>query len=452
MRQWSNLLRLRSLRVQVLLWTVLPLTILLIVASLTGIGTHQSSMHQLALDENRRLVSVMAHALSLQLADTSFHQASLDTLLHMDSDGHKTQVLLVDKDGQILFASDEVPTIASVNLPGSAHPGESIQKIDGTEYIVVSAPVPGRSWQLILREPITYIAEPLIRFEQAMPFVLAIATVISFLTLFFGLRFIVRPLHLLAERARSIGSGDFVAIGKGVGGVDEIEALRKAIDQMAEKIQNYQAGLETYLHAVTRAQEDERSRLARELHDETVQSLIALDHKAQKVQRTLDRDPALAHSQLAELRHLLVGATSEVRRFSQALRPSYLEDLGLGPALELLAGESAAGFTQIGEPRRLAPDVELAFYRIAQESLNNARRHASAVQIEVTLAFQPKQIKLTVCDDGIGFDTTLTTTYFTRTGHFGLMGIHERALLVGANLQIVTAPGQGVTVTVSVTD
>jgi hypothetical protein len=137
MTQWSNLLRLRSLRVQVLLWTVLPLTILLIVSSLTGIGTHQSSMHQLALDENRRLVSVMAHALSLQLADTPFHQASLDTLLHIDSDGHETQVLLVDKDGQILFASDKTPTIASVNLPGSAHPGESIQKIDGTLYIVV---------------------------------------------------------------------------------------------------------------------------------------------------------------------------------------------------------------------------------------------------------------------------------------------------------------------------
>lgn len=449
MTRLRSSLHLRSLRAQVLLWTILPLTILLIVVSLTGIGTHQASMRRLAIDENRRLVTVMAQALALLAADAPLSQALLDALLPVDN-GYESQVLLIDAEDRILFSSGSEPEpLPTIQIDGTT---DSVATFAGAEYIVVSAPVPGFSWCFVLREPLTHLTEPLIRFEQVMPFVLLIATVISFLTLFFGLRFIVHPLQLLAERTHRIGEGDFTSLGKPVGGVDEIEALRRSIDQMAERIQSYQAGLETYLHVVTRAQEDERARLARELHDETVQSLIALNHKTQKVQRTLDRDPALAHVQLTELRHLIVKSIGEVRRFSQALRPLYLEELGLAPALERLASESMAGFALLGEPRRLAPDIELALYRIAQESLNNARRHAGASQIEITLAFQPRQIKLTVCDDGIGFDGTLTTADFTRSGHFGLMGMHERAQLVGANLHIDAVPKQGVTITVSMTD
>ncbi len=232
---------------------------------------------------------------------------------------------------------------------------------------------------------------------------LLIAVAVSFLTLLFGLLFVVRPLRLLSDRTRRIGQGDFTAASAAVGGVDEIEDLRKAVDQMAQQIQGYQAGLQSYLHAVTRAQEEERARLARELHDETIQTLTALDHKVQKLQRTLEREPAPIRKSLEDLHEMAAGATAEVRRFSRALRPLYLEDLGLAPALELLAKESSAGFTLVGAPRRVRPDIELALYRIGQESLSNARRHAQATQVEVTLAFAPSEVRLTISDDGMGF-------------------------------------------------
>ena len=186
--------------------------------------------------------------------------------------------------------------------------------------------------------------------------------------------------------------------------MDEIEDLRRSVDQMAQQIQSYQAGLQSYLHAVTQAQEEERARLARELHDETIQTLTALDHKLQKLQRTLEREPEPIRQSLDDLHNMVAGATAEVRRFSRALRPLYLEDLGLAPALELLANESGVGFTLVGTPRRVKPDLELALYRIAQESLSNARRHAQATQVEVTLVFAPNQVRLTVSDDGVGFD------------------------------------------------
>ena len=119
-------------------------------------------------------------------------------------------------------------------------------------------------------------------------------------------------------------------------------------------------------------------------------------------------------------------------------------------ALELLAKESGAGFTLVGAPRRLAPDVELALYRIAQESLNNARRHANAAQIEVTVAFGPQAVRLTVSDDGRGFDLPPDLAALARSGHFGLMGMQERAQLAGALLHLDTAPDQGTSVTVTV--
>ena len=95
--------------------------------------------------------------------------------------------------------------------------------------------------------------------------------------------------------------------------------------------------------------------------------------------------------------------------------------------MELLANESCAGFTLVGTPRRVKPDLELALYRIAQESLSNARRHAQATQVEVTLVFAPNQVRLTVSDDGVGFTLPADFCSLARSGHFGLMGMQERA-------------------------
>jgi signal transduction histidine kinase len=267
--------------------------------------------------------------------------------------------------------------------------------------------------------------------------------------LLFGLLFVVRPLRILSDSTRRIGQGDFTAASEPVGGVDEIEDLRQSVDQMARQLQSYQAGLQSYLHAVTRAQEEERARLARELHDETIQTLTALDHKLQKVQRTLEGEPEPIRRSLDDLHQMVAGATAEVRRFSRALRPLYLEDLGLAPALELLAKESGAGFTLVGAPRRVQTDIELALYRIAQESLSNARRHAQATQVEVTLAFAPHQVRLTVSDDGAGFSLPADLAVLARSGHFGLMSMQERAQLVGAQLGLDTEVDQGTSVTVT---
>jgi signal transduction histidine kinase len=246
--------------------------------------------------------------------------------------------------------------------------------------------------------------------------------------------------------------GDFEATSSPVGGVEEIEDLRRTLDQMAKRIQSYQSGMHDYIAAITQGQEEERRRLARELHDDTAQALIALRHQVEMAQKLLPRDPDQAAERLGQVRILLAETVEGVRRFSRDLRPIYLEDLGFIPALEMLARSDGQGphihFDTAGAVRRLPPDLELAAYRVVQEALNNALQHAGASQVWVEVRFEDAHLVLSVRDDGQGFEAPALPDSLARRGHFGLMGIQERAMLYGGQLSIRSAPGQGTTVIV----
>jgi len=133
-----------------------------------------------------------------------------------------------------------------------------------------------------------------------------------------------------------------------------------------------------------------------------------------------------------------------------------LEDLGLVPALEILAREAGQTgglpiqFQQQGEIRRLDPTVELALYRMAQELLNNLIHHAQASQGKMLITFKKQAVVLEVSDNGIGFSVPDSPTDFAAQGHFGLLGLSERAELVGAQLDILSTQGQGTHITISI--
>ncbi len=558
MSHWRASVSLRGLRVQILLWTILPLTILLIGFSLSGIHSHQDSMRAMAAERDAGLAQTLARdiaavldryttALPLLAASDAVHgsdlrqvEAALEaagrklgpmTLLTLDPNGrivagrapagldtftvewlqsHRTgrasviaatgeagtliwsvpleegagwligvlrletlalgelfeisrlgasaSVLLVDQAGQVLFAAGDVGVIGEPeNTPGVAEAlagrrGVTFAPGPGGEQVVAYAPVAGAGWALVLREPWEALADPLLRFDRIVPFVLLTAAVVSLLTLFFGLRYVVRPLQKLDAHTTRIGQGDFEAAADPVGGVEEIEALRRTLDRMARELRRYQDTLQDYLGAMTQAQEEERARLSRELHDETVQTLVALGQRAQMVQRTVERDPVRAAERLAELRAMIGEAVEEVRRFSRALRPVYLEELGLVPALEALTREVRATLQVSGSAYRLSPEQEVTLYRIAQEALNNAVRHAQASRMGVELTFADEAITLQVWDDGVGFAVPDQFHNLSRNGHFGLLGMHERAQAAGGRLTITSAPGRGTTVTVMLPD
>lgn len=468
MKRISFSLHLLGLRAQVLLWTVLPLTILLIIFAFSGVNSHQASMRALAVHENTRLIEALSRLVAAQVDSYALRQQispdqvqaddlDLDMLLTVEHPNSVGSVLLLDRAGTVLFSRGIIPPreeIMSWPGVGPALAGERGALFTSSNEhgdVVVYAPVPNTRWSLLIREAWHSLTDPLIRFEQVTPFILFTATAISLLTLFFGLRFVAQPLRELGLRANQIGQGQFDAAAKPVGGLKEIEDMRVTLNDMARQLQSYQAALHDYLREVTQAQEEERARLGRELHDETVQALIALSHKAQMVQRNFERSSPQTSQHIAELRQMIAQDINEVRRFSRALHPHYLEELGLVTALETLTHEVGAAFSLSGQPAEMKAEKALTLYRIAQEALNNARRHAQADHIRVELEFEPQRVTLRVCDDGVGFVLPPQLSDLTRTGHFGVIGMHERAQLVDGRLSVISSPGKGTTVVFRVT-
>jgi signal transduction histidine kinase len=277
----------------------------------------------------------------------------------------------------------------------------------------------------------------------------------ALLIIFFGMRYIIRPLQDLEREAQRVARGDLDAIQRPVGGVEEIESLQRTLNQMTTQIRAYQTALQDYLTALTRAEEEERRRVARELHDETVQTIIALIHRLEKCERAIDSPEQLA-CRLEDVRSMATQALDDARRLIYNLRPPYLEDLGLVAAVETLGqdvarndGSLSVRTEILGEAARLAPELELAAFRILQEALNNVVRHAKAGNVDVRVDFGKTGLTLTVRDDGIGFVAPQGPQDLARDGHFGLMGMRERALRFGGCLAVQSRPGEGTTLVVT---
>ena len=230
-------------------------------------------------------------------------------------------------------------------------------------------------------------------------------------------------------------------------------AQQIARDASAEK--QMRENLTYYLQQAIRSQEEERRRIARELHDETAQDLAVLSRQidtiTSKGKRILSsRDVAL----LEELHQQADRALEGVRRFSQDLRPSILDDLGLVPALEWLASDLeqhfgiSVDFQVTGEVNRFAPEVELVLFRIAQEALRNIWKHSGASQTWIGLECRDDSTVLTIGDNGKGFKLPEKMVDLAPTGKLGLVGMQERARLVGADLAVTSEPGKGTIITI----
>jgi two-component system sensor histidine kinase UhpB len=362
-------------------------------------------------------------------------------------------VFLIASTRQVLFAAGPAPTLdLSADHPGLAEAlrgetGTAYIERENQEHVVAYSPVAVTGWALITEEEWQQVVSPSLQATQMAPLVLVPAFLLALLALWFVARRIVQPLQDLETRAAALAWGDFEAIKEPVGGIPEVRHLQLELAEMSRKVQAAQDGLRDYIGAITSAQEEERTRLARELHDDTIQAVIALKQRVQLAQKTVK--DAASRRTLSELETLSEQTIEGLRRMTRALRPIYLEDLGLVTALEMLAREMGQNqgieveFRMQGEEQRLAPEIELALYRIAQEALNNVVRHAHAERATLRVEFGEKEIILEVKDEGIGFQMPTLPTDLAPEGHFGLLGIRERADLIGGRLEVQSAPGEG---------
>ncbi len=376
------------------------------------------------------------------------------TLAGAFTPGEQSTAFVVDADHQLIYQ------IGDFSMPESPpdHPGvdEALRgesgttylEIDGSEHVISFSPISPTGWALVIEEPWEAVANPLLNTTQLAPLVLVPVLLLALIALWFGAHQIVKPLQELEARSADLAWGKYDSITEPVGGIDEIAHLQTTLIYLSQKVQSAQAGLHSYIEAITTGQEDERQRLARELHDDTIQALIALNQRVQLAQLKLTADPQ-AQAALEEIQTLTEETIQGLRRVIRALRPLYLDDLGLVASLQMLARETAEsagisiGFTTSGVEERLSPKTELAFYRIAQEGLSNIQRHAEASKASLSIVYDSDQIQLTITDNGGGFDIPESPAEFATYGHFGLLGIYERTELIGGSFSIKTTPNFG---------
>ena len=234
----------------------------------------------------------------------------------------------------------------------------------------------------------------------------------------------------------------------------QLEAAQLQQQQVAEELKVMQENLRHYLQQATRAQEEERKRISHELHDDTIQALVVLSRQLDSM---TSGDSGLSEENRRRLEDLWQQTDSilkGVRRLSQDLRPAALDRLGLLPGLEWLASSVTehsgimAKVSVIGEERRLPEEVAIALFRITQEALRNVWRHSGGKHADIEVEFKEDRTRITITDDGEGFELPGKLGDLARKGKLGLTGMQERAQLVGGTLTVESRPGEGTSVIV----
>jgi two-component system sensor histidine kinase UhpB len=230
-----------------------------------------------------------------------------------------------------------------------------------------------------------------------------------------------------------------------------VERLGETLNSMLDVLQEHRKLLQKMSEQVLAAQEDERKRIARELHDETAQALTTLLIRLKILEKA--RTATEMRGQIDELRELTAQTLEAVRKMAVELRPATLDDLGLLAALEAYTESyrsripvrvsfNADGFED--REGRLPPQIELVLYRVVQEALTNVAKHANAQEVRVALSRRPEDVVATVIDDGQGFK--VEDMMLSRERGLGLFGMQERLALVRGQLVIDSAPDRGTTV------
>ena len=261
---------------------------------------------------------------------------------------------------------------------------------------------------------------------------------------------------------RSDGSSAYLEVklnalfreGKITGGLAiarDLSEQQKLADEIAQRgqAQARASELRGFLSLFTQAQEEERRRIARELHDDTAQTLVAIARRLDRLETSLESLPLEAsRERVRDIRSDVDSAIDSVRRFSRNLRPSALDDLGLLPALEWLCSQARtpARLELRGEDRRLPADLELTLYRVVQEALTNVDKHAHATSAAVSVNFSETMLEVSVTDDGAGFDGDPDENLLS-AGHLGVAGMRERIALAGGEMRVESRAGLGTRLT-----
>jgi len=340
----------------------------------------------------------------------------------------------------------------------------------GKDHIVAAAPIPGTGLFLVLEQEGDQALSVPAKIQVLFIVIGAVGFVVALVMAWLTTRRVVRPTLELAAAMERIANGDLESPVR-VKAQDEIASLTQNVESMrirlagalgelessneelGRRVQQRTDRLTQALRQTISAQEGERQRVSRELHDDVAQQLIVLT-------RTLDEFRSNSSipehlSAIDSVGGLAREALATIRRVSSDLRPSVLDDLGLVASLNWVAAEAREGtgvqvsVIATNAPRNINPDTSLALFRIAQEAMHNVERHSEARTVVIQLdRVGDEYLRLTIQDDGSGFAVPESMRDMVQSGHLGLIGMRERADLIGGRATIESKPGEGTTVCV----
>ena len=364
------------------------------------------------------------------------------------------------------------PDLQPANSGDEYAGGFRIQRLASEEGILRDVAVPmfgGRAGVVRVGMSEERLERTLTRTTQQLFLLIAAVSLLGVLAAYLPTAILTRPLLELRNLTRAVGREDFSSRARVRFG-DEIGQLAAAFNTMVENLERADAERSRLLdelrakeqmrrellEKVISAQEDERKRVARELHDETSQSLASL-MVGLKVLESADRLEE-ARGKAGELRSVVDDVLRGVHDLAWELRPSLLDSLGLAAAIQRSAEEYGervglridCQVADLDHHRRLPPEVETAVYRIVQEALTNVAKHAQATRASVVLRHRGDSLLAIVEDDGRGFDVEAVLGTAPAEKRLGLFGMSERAALLGGRFSIESAPGRGTTVFVEV--
>jgi signal transduction histidine kinase len=354
-------------------------------------------------------------------------------------------------------------------IPPATKPGKDVfeyRKSNGQEVLGVEKAIRNTPWLLVMEFSHQTVVEPAKRFLAQVVIISAVLIAIGIFAAWIMSRNITRPLNKLTDAATMLASGretPQVAVDRR----DEIGKLARAFNAMTEQIRIAKRDLERKVVEAEQMnvqlrelsahlqniREEERIHIAREMHDELGQLLTGFKMDTSWLNKKLagNNDPAV-QEKLQEMMSLVDDAALFVRKLAAELRPSILDDLGLIPALEWHSREFAKRFNIDVDLKSHVPElhtsnlVATGLFRMYQESLTNVARHSGARRVASQLELVDGKIKLSIKDDGKGFDIAGTGEKKT----LGLLGMKERATMIGGKLEIDSKPGKGTQVTITV--
>lgn len=398
--------------------------------------------------------------------------------------GHSGYAEVVDSDGTVLSSTRQELLLSrsryadwlAINIKqknaavstwdSSLDPGN---QADSTKQIITLAPLSVAPWGIVLRQDEDEALAPTRRLQQGLVLLGFLSLLAVAFVAWLTTEHVFGPVRVLTESSQRLATGNLnkpvPLVGTGEIGAlaASFELMRNKLRDSLEELRQRSYQLENCEHArseimqkLISAEEEERKRMARDLHDETSQAITSVIVGLQAIAESPPMESDILTQKIKALQSTAQKTLEEIHKVIYELRPSILDDLGLMPAIKWYAESRLenAGIKlyveTAGREERLSPDIEIAIFRIVQEAVTNMIKHARAESASISLDFSDDSVVFRIEDDGRGFSMERGLPSDARTKHFGLLGIKERVESLNGHFSVSSQPGKGTVIEITI--